>query len=232
MKYLKRFLPLYMVTALLFVTVVMGTDRAITTVAQYIPVQRTRTIIIDAGHGGEDGGASSCTGVLESGINLEIALRLEDLCHLLGYQTRMIRRTDVSVYTEGKTLSAKKASDLRQRVRMVNETEGAILVSIHQNTYIDSRYAGAQVFYAKTSGSMDLAKLLQLNFCNTLKQSGSRQAKEADNIYLMRHIEKTGVLVECGFLSNPQEEKLLQDGDYQKKLCCIIVCSLSQYINT
>ena len=110
-------------------------------------IQATRTtVIIDAGHGGIDGGAVSCTGVYESHINLQISLKLQDVFHLLGIQTKMIRTEDISVYTSGESIASKKVSDLKERVRMVNAIDNAILISIHQNYFADSRYSGAQVF--------------------------------------------------------------------------------------
>ena len=230
--YLKKFWPVYLVTGLLCLVATLAADRTITTIAQGIPIVRYQTIVIDAGHGGEDGGAVSCTGVPESRINLEIALRLRDLCHLLGYNTCMIRTEDISVYTEGNTLAAKKASDLRQRVRIVNSTNRGILISIHQNTFSDNRYDGAQVFYAPTEGSKELADLLQSNLIISLNQNSHRNSKPANNVFLMQHIERTGVLIECGFLSNPEEEARLSDASYQKKLCCVIASSLSQYFKT
>lgn len=230
MYYLRKFWLVYLLCGVIAMTVLLGADRAITTMAENMPIARSRTIIIDAGHGGEDGGATSCTGVLESQINLQIALRLEDLCHLLGYQTRMIRRTDVSVYTEGNSIATKKASDLRQRVRMVNGTDNGILISIHQNIFPDGQYSGAQVFYAPTAGSKDFALLLQAMLISSLNPGSNRKSKPADSIYLMQHIACPGLLVECGFLSNPAEEGKLRDYDYQKKLCCVIVSGLSQYL--
>ena len=230
MQYIRRFWPLYLITVLLFILLALAASQTVTTIAENAPVAHSVTIVIDAGHGGVDGGATSCTGVLESRINLEIALRLEDLCHLLGYRTQMIRRSDVSVYTEGNTIAAKKASDLRQRVKIVNDTEGGILISIHQNIFADSRYDGAQVFYANTPGSRELAVLLQQNFTSACNPGSHRQEKEAKNVFLMRYIERTGVLVECGFLSNPEEEALLRSKQYQNQLCAVIVSCLSQYL--
>ena len=110
-------------------------------------------VIIDAGHGGVDGGATSCNGVLESQLNLQIALRLEDLMHLVGVDTVMIRREDISVYTEGESIAAKKVSDLKERVRIVNSIENSVLISIHQNTFSDPRYSGSQVFYGSSGES-------------------------------------------------------------------------------
>ena len=230
MKYIMRFWPLYLLTVISFAFVLMFGSEAITIMAENIPLPREHVIVIDAGHGGEDGGATSCSGVLESDINLAIALRLNDLCHLLGYETRMIRTTDISVYTEGTTLAAKKASDLRQRVRIINDTPNAILVSIHQNTFSDSRYSGAQVFYAPTKGSNELAINMQSLFA-MIDPHNTRKSKESKGVYLMNHIERIGVLIECGFLSNPEEDRKLQDKSYQKMLCCAIVSALSEYIN-
>lgn len=230
MYYLRKFWLVYLLCGVIVIAFALGADRAITTMAESMPIERKQTIILDAGHGGEDGGAKSCTGVLESQINLQIALRLEDLCHLLGYQTRMIRRTDVSVYTEGNSIAAKKASDLRQRAGIVNGTDNGILISIHQNIFPDSQYSGAQVFYAPTDGSKDFAAALQAMLVSTLNPGSNRKSKSADSIYLMQHIVCPGVLVECGFLSNPAEEAKLRDAEYQKKLCCVIVSGLSQYL--
>ena len=223
---------LYLMTIAGLLCAVLWGSRAVTTLAETLPIERTHCFIIDAGHGGEDGGATSCTGKQESAINLEIALRLNDLIHFLGCDTRMIRTTDTSVYTKGETIAQKKASDLKERVRIVNETEGGLLLSIHQNNFSDSRYSGAQVFYGKTEGSQELAKQLQSAFLNTLNPGSRRNAKPSTGVYLMEHIEKCGILVECGFLSNPEEEARLRSADYQKKLCCVIAASAVSYANT
>ncbi len=206
-------------------------SRTATVIAEKTPLPRRHCIIIDAGHGGEDGGATSCTGRLESTYNLEIALRLNDLFHLMGYSTRMIRTQDTAIYTRGETLSQKKMSDLKERVRIVNETEGALLVSIHQNTFSDSRHSGAQVFYAQTEGSEALAKQLQAALTSALNPGSNRMIKQSRGIYLMDHIEKTGVLIECGFLSNPEEEAKLQTSAYQKKMCCVIAATVGEYLS-
>jgi len=205
-------------------------NKAITAMVENTPLEGRHCIIIDAGHGGVDGGATSCTGVLESQINLEIALRLEDLIHLLGYPTLMIRTEDISVYTQGDTIAAKKISDLKERVRIVNETNNAILISIHQNYFTDSRYNGAQVFYPKTDGSEVLAKDLQRSLVNALNFGSHRQAKPVSGVYLMEHIQNTAILIECGFLSNPEEEAKLRSAEYQKKLCCVIGASVGKFL--
>lgn len=206
-------------------------NRVVSVISEGLSGNSRHCVILDPGHGGEDGGASSCTGRLESGYNLEISLRLEDLLHLLGYDTKLIRREDVSVYTTGQTIAQKKVSDLKNRVKTANETNNGILLSIHQNYYPDARYSGAQVFYGNAEGSEALAKQLQASFLVGLNPGSRRQAKRGKGIYLLEHIRCPGVLVECGFLSNPQEEALLREPTYQKKLCCVIGTALSQYLN-
>lgn len=229
--YLKKFWVLYAITAVLCLCAALGTSEAVTTVAQNSPVTRSHILVIDAGHGGEDGGATSCTGILESQINLQIALRLNDLCHLLGYETKMIRTTDISVYTEGNTIAQKKISDLKQRVKIVNETDNAVLISIHQNTFPIEKYSGAQVFYNRAEGAKSFAERLQAAFVQTINPGSNRKCKSADGIYLMQHVTKPAVLIECGFLSNPQEEADLHTAWYQQQICCVIASALSCYLN-
>ena len=185
-------------------------------------------VVIDAGHGGIDGGATSHTGTLESHINLEIANRLNDLLHLLGMQTCMIRNSDVSVYTSGTSIAEKKVSDLKERVKTINGIDNAVLISIHQNYYPKSQYNGAQVFYGSVEGSKDLALELQNTFLRTINTDSSRQIKPATGIYLMQNIDCPGVLIECGFISNPEEALKLEDPDYQKKICSIIATTFSR----
>ncbi len=229
--YLKRFWLLYLITGLIVIAAVCGTSEAVTTIAQNTPIPREHILVIDAGHGGEDGGAISCTGIPESQINLQIALRLHDLLHLMGYETKMIRTTDISVYTEGQTISQRKASDLRNRVKLVNETEKAILISIHQNTFPIEKYSGAQVFYNRAIGAKEIAQRMQSALIAALNPGSHRQCKEADGVFLMEHIRNPGILIECGFLSNGEEEAMLRSAEYQKKISCVIASALSSYLH-
>ena len=229
---MKKLIWLYVVILGCFLGVVTLLNRAVTVYSESYPIQDPTCVIIDAGHGGEDGGATSCNGISESKTNLEIALKLEDLMHLLGVQTHMIRRTDCSVATSGNTISARKMSDLKERVRIINETNRSLLLSIHQNTYPDSIYHGAQVFYSKKSESEALAKKLQSAFVSTVNIGSNRKIKPANGIYLMDHINCTGVLIECGFISNPEEASLLNCREYQLKLCAVIAASVSQFVNS
>lgn len=225
------FVPFYLLTLILVIGIAGAGSNAVTVISQNQPVERQHRIVIDAGHGGIDGGATSCTGVLESRINLEIALRVNDLFRFLGYETVMIRTTDESVYTEGNTIAAQKISDLKERIRISNETDGAILISIHQNTFSDSRYFGAQVFYAHTEGSDRLAKQLQDSFVENLDPTSNRKSKKAQNVYLLQNVTCQAALIECGFLSNPQEEAKLRSEDHQKKLAAIIASACSMYLS-
>lgn len=214
----------------LLISAIIG-SRIVTTITENTPITNNVCFIIDAGHGGVDGGATSYTGVLESAINLEIALRLNDLMHLLGLETLMIRETDISVYTTGDTIAAKKVSDLKERVRIVNQTSNAVLISIHQNHFSDSRYSGAQVFYSGNS-SRQLGTQMQNALVKHLNPQNNRKSKRADGIYLLENIRCDGILIECGFLSNVSEEAKLRDPVYQKRLCCVIASVLSNYTNT
>ena len=211
--------------------VIFGAEKTAETMSRNRQVTRYCCIILDAGHGGVDGGAVSCTGYPESRINLETTLRLEALFELMGYDTKMIRKEDVSVHTKGETIAEKKISDLKERVRIVNETPGGILISIHQNTFQDSRYSGAQVFYADTDGSRELAETVQKMLSYSLDPMNKRKCKPSSGVYLMEHIVCTGILVECGFLSNMEEESKLRDADYQKKLSASIVSAICSTIN-
>lgn len=225
------FLPFYLLAVIVFVGIAQIGSDSVTAIKQNAPVERRYCFVIDAGHGGVDGGATSCTGILESTLNLEIALKLNDLMRFLGFDTVMTRTTDTSIHTKGQTIAAQKVSDLKERVRIVNETENAILISIHQNTFSDSRYGGAQVFYGANGDSRQLAELLQNALAQTVNSGSNRKCKTSKGIYLMEHIDQTGVLIECGFLSNPQEEAKLRDDAYQKQLCCVIASTVSSYVS-
>lgn len=221
----------YVLIVSIFLAATYWGSEATSVIAQKIPVAHSNTVIIDAGHGGVDGGATSCTGKLESAFNLEISLRLNDLMHLLGIHTQMIRTTDISVYTQGQTIAAKKISDLKERGRMVNETENPLLISIHQNTFPDSQYSGAQVFYGPKGEGQQLAMQLQSALVQTVNPGSNRKSKPAEGVYLMENINTTGILIECGFLSNEQEEAKLRSADYQKKLCCVIASVISNHLD-
>lgn len=231
MKWKLKWIMFYLVTVGTALLGVHIGNRAVTVLSEALSEADSVRIVIDAGHGGIDGGATSCTGKLESAYNLEIATRLDDLFHFLGYDTHMIRTEDISVYTKGETIAQKKISDLKERVRIVSEYDNTLLVSIHQNIFPESQYSGAQVFYPATDGSKKLAESLQKNFVQTLNPGSRRQAKKSSGIYLMEHIQCPGILIECGFLSNPGEARLLETAEYQQKVCCVIASAVSTYLS-
>ena len=226
----RSLIPLYCIVLAAFILLAVGGGRAVTVMSSLAPVINRKTVIIDAGHGGIDGGATSVSGVLESKLNLDIALKLRDIMGLLGINTVMIRETDCSVYTQGQTIGQKKISDLKERVRIVNSTENAILVSIHQNHFSAPQYSGAQVFYAPTEESREVAGVIQEAIVRCINPGSRRQIKKADGVYLMQNISCPGILVECGFISNYREEYLLRDAVYQRKMCSIIACTMSCWL--
>lgn len=183
------------------------------------------TVVLDPGHGGEDGGAVSPDGVEESGLNLEIALRLQELLRFSGVKTQMTRIADVSIHQEeARTIQEKKASDLRQRVEIVNGIPGAMLLSIHQNSLPSSVVTyGAQAFWNQQAGAESLAVSIQDALNQAINTHRAKEAKPiASTIYLMRQITAPGVLVECGFLSNPEETLRLQQAGHQCRLAVAI----------
>lgn len=183
------------------------------------------TVVIDPGHGGEDGGAVSPGGVAESQINLAVSQRVSDLLRFAGQRTVLTRSEDVTISDEGlTTMRQRKTSDLKNRVRIVEETENAILLSIHQNSLPSSPVThGAQVFWNRQEGAEALAGRMQEALNAGINAGNEKNPRRIpDSIYLMKNITAPGVLVECGFLSNGAETERLQDPAYQLRLAAAI----------
>lgn len=191
-------------------------------------------VVIDAGHGGEDGGAVSVSGAIESQINLAIALRLDQILGLYGVNTVLLRDSDISLHDpDAQTLRQKKVSDLHNRVAAIEALENPVLISIHQNTYTSSQYHGAQVFYANGELSLPFAQITQSTLKQALDPNNERQPTAIpESVYLMNHISCRAILVECGFLSNPQEDALLQSPEYQTKLAAALAGAYLSYQQT
>lgn len=192
-------------------------------------------IVVDAGHGGVDGGAVGADGTLEKDINLAIALQLRDLLHACGLQVKLTREADISIHNEDAvTIRQKKVSDIQNRTALVNETPHAILLSIHQNKYGATQYAGTQVFYSTNCPqSQVLAAQIQQTVCEKLQPTNTRKIKPAKtDIYLLYHAQPTAVMVECGFLSNVAEREKLKDAAYQKQLAFAIAAGLCQFLSS
>lgn len=180
----------------------------------------TWTLILDAGHGGEDGGASTAAGERESDINLAIVLKTRALMAFLGVEPRLTRHTDISIHSDGaETIRQKKVSDLKNRVALVENTPNAILISVHQNHFTDPRYSGAQVFFQSDDMSCQWGENTQEVLRQLLDPGNDRRAKPIPGgIYLFDHISCPAILVECGFLSNGEEAALLCTDSYQRKV--------------
>ena len=189
-------------------------------------------LVLDAGHGGEDGGAVSAAGDKESDINLAVVLRLEQLMALYGVPMVLTRSDDRSIHDQSaETLREKKASDLRNRLALVSAQDSAVLLSVHQNAYSDPRYSGAQVFYAPGEESQSWAELTQQLLRQALDEGNERAVKQIpDTVYLMNHVTCPAILVECGFLSNGEEAALLTTPDYQKKIAAALAAACVQYL--
>lgn len=190
-------------------------------------------IIIDAGHGGADGGAIGCDGTVEKEINLQIAKKLRSLCLLFGYEVIMTRNDDDSICDKNaKSIRQQKISDIKNRFEIIKNNPDALFVSIHQNIYSSPRYCGAQTFYSKNMESSGiLAEYIQKSVTEMIQPENTREIKmSGTEIYLLYHAQSTAVMVECGFMSNPEEMKKLRDNEYQKKMAFSILCGINNYI--
>lgn len=185
------------------------------------------TVLIDPGHGGEDGGASAADGTLEKTINLAIALNLRDMLTIFGLPVEMTRDTDVSIHDDGCTTTRQmKVSDMNNRLKQYNAA--AVTVSIHQNHFSVSKYSGTQVFYSVAHPlSVQLATSVRKQVITHLQPKNTRELKRAtESIFLLHRTVKPAILVECGFLSNVQESDKLKQTDYQKQMALAIAAGL------
>jgi N-acetylmuramoyl-L-alanine amidase len=183
-----------------------------------------RVIVIDAGHGGFDPGALSDNGVEEQKINLEIALKLQRLLEESGTTTFLTRADEESV---GDT----KREDMKNRKEIRDIEESDMYVSIHLNSFPQENVKGAQTFYSNNEESKKLAELVQNKLKEVVEPSNNRIAKELSTVYLLKNTKKPSIIVECGFLSNNEELKKLQDNRYQEKLAWAIYLGIIEYCN-
>ena len=201
-----------------------------TVLTMSVPVTN-RTIIIDAGHGGEDGGAVSSNGVSEAQINLNIALKLQNLLEQSGATVVLTRSDENAIYDiDKKTLRQKKNSDLKNRVKIGNTSSADIFVSIHLNKIDQSQYYGWQTFYKNgNEQGKKLATCLQNNLNEAIQKENKRTPLKISDVYIIKNVEIPTTIVECGFLSNPEEEKQLQTDEYQNKLAWGIYNGIMDY---
>lgn len=194
------------------------------------------TVILDAGHGGEDGGAVGIDGIVEKNINLSVTLKLKDLLEVAGYNVILTRDKDNSIYDDqAESLRSKKRSDLRNRAKIINDNEGnedAIFVSIHQNKFPNPKYSGTQIFYSKNNPkSGELASSVKNSVVKLIQPENKREIKPADKkIFLLNNAKIPAIVVECGFLSNNEEAKKLGGTEYQNDIAFSIYCGILEFL--
>lgn len=190
-----------------------------------------KVVVLDAGHGGEDGGASSGNGTTEADINLKITLKVQNLLEQSGCTVILTRSDENAIYDlDSKTLRQKKVSDIKNRVKIGNEASADIFVSIHLNKIPQSQYYGWQTFYKHSNEqSKKLATCIQSSLNEAIQKENKRVPLKIDNIYIIDNVEVPTSIVECGFLSNPEEEKQLLNDEYQGRLAWGIYTGIIDY---
>ncbi|MDK0686922.1 N-acetylmuramoyl-L-alanine amidase CwlD [Clostridium perfringens] len=193
--------------------------------------ENNKVIVIDPGHGGIDGGAKSENGVIEKDINLSISLKTKAALESKGYKVIMTRSEDVGLYTEGKKVREKKIEDLGNRVKIKKDNKCDAFISIHQNMFPQKNCKGAQVWSANNEPSQKLGRIIQQKFKEEVDQNNKREAKVAKKEYKILNdgYEGASVIVECGFLSNPEECELLGKEDYQNKIANTLANAMDEY---
>ncbi len=205
----------------------------------YVPASTTNpnndiVVVLDAGHGGMDGGCTSVNGVDEKNINLNILLSVRDMCQSFGYKVVVTRDTDISIHDSGVTgVRNQKLSDMNNRVKIFNKYENAIAISIHQNQFTQSQYSGAQMFYSSSNPLNEkLAGVMQGQFVSLLQPENKRETKPTGkDLMLIANTKCPSLMVECGFLSNPQEASLLETTEYQNKVAFTIFSGINKFIS-
>ena len=238
----KRYIPSYIAFSAIFAAVLFAMSYIGSHIGSFYKTEDMSavinntlpTVIIDAGHGGEDGGAVSKDGLFEKDVNLSIAIKLDKLLRECGVQTVLTRSEDILLYDKNSDYQGhKKEQDLAARRAIAEEYENAVFVSIHMNSFTQSKYSGLQVYYSQSNvDSARLANIIQTLTHDTLQPNNTRKTKAADSgIYLLYHLRCPAVLVECGFLSNTEEASLLANDEYRDKLALMLCSSITRYLN-
>ena len=221
---------LIILSAMLYLTFMANFSAA---EASSMPITQ-KTVIVDAGHGGDDGGAIGIDGTVEKDINLDIALKLEKILKFYGFNVIMTRTQDVMTCDDGlDSLRKRKISDIHNRFELMRKNPDAIFISVHQNKFEDSSQHGTQVFYSgNDERSKELAEAIQTSVTLTLQRKNDRVVKKSGSgIYLLYHAKIPAVLVECGFISNSDEVKKLKDESSRMKLAILIADGLLKYLS-
>ena len=222
------YILLFLFLAILFTYSSTEEEKYIETFA--LPISN-HTIILDAGHGNPDGGAEGISGVTEEKINLEIVLKLQELLEQSGCVVLLTRSDENGVYDiDKKTIKEKKVSDMKNRVELSKTSEAEIFVSIHLNKINEEKYSGYQTFYqVNNENSKELAMFIQDNLNFAIQKENKREIMPLKGKYIMENVKIPTVTVECGFLSNVEEEKLLQKEDYQMRIAWGIYTGIMDY---
>ena len=197
------------------------------------PPSLAKTVILDAGHGGEDGGASSADGILEKDLNLALALTMRDILTASGVNVILTRETDTLLYDRSVDFQGrKKILDMQARIKITNAAINPVFVSLHMNTYPNPSCQGVQVWYSvNNETSIELAKVIHATTQEMLQHENDRPVKRSgSSIYLLHHLECPAVLVECGFLSSPDEAALLNDAAYRQQLALTLCMGILRAI--
>lgn len=230
----KKWTALYLLTLLLLFAgfaAILWQGSAVNA-SKNLVLEQGPVLVIDPGHGGMDGGAMAADGTVEAQINLAVSLRVEELARFIGVETEMTRREDVSLHdASADTVRAKKVSDLKNRTALANAIPGGVVVSIHQNSLPEvPSVCGAQVFYSTAGGSQELAEAVQSALNDVLNPRPKEPKQAGSSVYLLQHASSPSILVECGFLSNPQETALLNTPAYQTELALTVLSAVLAHL--
>ena len=217
-----------LISLFVFVFQVASSKQTVQTVSLHVS---NKVIVLDAGHGKPDEGAQSSNGTTEAETNLKITLKVQSLLEQSGATVVLTRSDENAIYDLDKTtLRQKKISDIHNRVKIGNESSADIFVSIHLNKISQQQYYGWQCFYKQNDEkSTALAKSLQENLNDSIQKENKRVSMKLDNVYIIKHVEIPISIVECGFLSNPEEETQLLSDDYQNRLAWGIYNGIMDY---
>lgn len=221
---------LFLTFNILMITAAVNINTAVSSKS----VRSIPSVVIDAGHGGEDGGAVSDDGVLEKDINLEISQKTSAMLYMLGFDVTETRTDDTALDNGEETIRLRKVSDMKNRLKIYDSSDENVVISIHQNKFTQSKYHGTQIFYSPNNpNGKKLAENIKFSVKGLLQPDNERECKQADNgIYLLKNTHNPAVIVECGFISNKEEYEKLIDSEYQKQMAFSISAGFLNYCNT
>jgi N-acetylmuramoyl-L-alanine amidase len=210
-----------MVTIL--ISIAYFASKAVTVIGENTPFKVKHTVIIDAGHGGIDGGATSVTGVMEKDINLQIARKVREKLEARGFEVVMTREEDI--------MQGRKKEDLNKRIQLIEKSKAELVVGIHQNSFTDPEVKGAQVFYYSESEEGKAAAQVMKESLKTVDPSNEREIKANSSFFMLKNTKRTTIIVECGFLSNPEEAGSLVNNEYQEQLAEAICLGIVKWLD-